>query len=250
MDFPGFYSLPAVLELAAKIFCIVHVIRTGRSYLWILLLLFLPLFGWLIYFFLEILPELRAGSPVGAGLKLPQTSTRSIARLRSQLEFSDTTANRTQLARALAAAKRYPEALDTLNECLQGVFKDDPLLLYERAQITFAAGDYRAALADLARLDELRSRHAVPARLLLAARCHEALGDEAAALRTYEEAVAVGSGEEARCRHALLLYKTGRTEDARRLFGEIVSHARHGDRHYRRLNGEWIKIAKAHGASG
>lgn len=247
MDFFGIYSLPAALEVAAKIFCIIHVIRNDRSFLWIMLILFFPLFGSLIYFFMEVLPDLRAGRRrSGASFKLPQTSARTIAKLRDQLEFSNTTETRTRLAQALASAKRFPEALETLNDCLQGVFKDDPPLMYERARVHFAAGHLNEALADLGRLDELRSRHALPARFLLAARCHDALGDEEMALRIYEDAVAVGSGEEARSRYALLLHKTGRTEEARRLFQEIISHAKHGDRRYRRLNEEWIGIAKAH----
>jgi hypothetical protein len=247
MDFFGIYSWPAALEIAAKILCIIHVIRSGRSFLWILLILFFPVFGSLIYFFMEILPDMRTGGRGrGASFKIPQTSGRTISKLRDQLEFSNTTENRTKLARALASAKRFPEALDTLDDCLRGVFKDDPLLTYERALVHFAAGHPNEALADLGRLDEMRSRHATPSRFLLAARCHEALGDEEMALRIYEEAVAVGSGEEARSRYALLLHKTGRTEDAQRLFREIITHAKHGDRHYRRLNGEWISIAKAH----
>ncbi|CAM2901476.1 PLDc N-terminal domain-containing protein [Rariglobus hedericola] len=247
MEFFGIYSLPTALEVALKIFCIVHVIRNDRSYLWIMLILFLPFFGSAIYFCMEILPGLKTGGRRGgASFKVPQTSARTISKMREQLEFSNTTQNRTRLAQALASAKRFPEALDTLNDCLQGVFKDDPLLTYERAQVYFAAGRYDEALADLTRLDELRSRHAAPARFLLAARCHEALGDETLALRTYEEAVSVGSGEEARSRYAQLLNKTGRTDEAGRLFREIISHAKHGDRHYRRLNGEWIKVAKAH----
>lgn len=248
MDFLGIYSLPAALELAVKILCIIHVIRTDRSFLWIFLILFVPGLGPLIYFLVEILPDLRIGGRRRgrASFSIPQTSGRTISKLREQLEFSNTTENRTRLARALASAKRFPEALETLNDCLQGVFKDDPLLTYERAWVYFAAGHPNEALADLGRLDEMRSRHAMPARFLLAARCHEALGDEEMALRIYEEAVAVGSGEEARSRYALLLHKTGRTEDAQRLFREIITHAKHGDRHYRRLNGEWIGIAKAH----
>lgn len=246
MEFFGIYSLPTALEVVLKIFCIVHVIRNDRGYFWIMLILFLPFFGPAIYFFMEILPGLRSGGRRGGvSFKLPQTSARTIAKMREQLEFSNTTKNRTQLAQALASAGRFPEALDTLNDCLQGVFRDDPLLTYERARVYFAAGRYEEALKDLTRLDELRSKHALPERLLLGARCHEALGNEELALRVYVEAVAMGSGEEARCRHARLLDKTGRVEEARRLFQEIVSHSKHADRRYRRLNGEWIKTAKA-----
>ncbi len=238
------YSLPALAELAAKIYCIVHLIRNGRSFLWIWLILFFPFGGPLIYFIVEIWPELRSRRSSGPAFALPQTSARAIAKLREELEFSNTIENRVRLAQALGQAGRFPEALETLNECLRGAFKDDPLITYELAQIQFAAGAYADALATLAKLDELGTKHAGPVRVLLQARAHEALGDAAEADANYREALTLGSGEEARCRYASFLDRAGRGEEAQALYAEIVNHARRGDGLYRRFNREWIAIAK------
>lgn len=49
----------ALLSLVVQIALIIHVLKTGREYWWILILLFLPGIGLLIYFFVEVLPSLR-----------------------------------------------------------------------------------------------------------------------------------------------------------------------------------------------
>jgi hypothetical protein len=254
--YSGLYSIPALIELAAKATCIVHLVRTGRNYLWFWVILLLPFAGALIYFFVEILPGLRAGRRSGGGggsggsgglgvtLKLPQTSTRRIAKLKDELTFSNTIEKRVELAQCYTATGRHEEAIGTLRECLRGAFRDDPLLTYELARTHFAAGQYRETLASLEPLAAQSWRHDIPGRLLLAARTHEALEDNAAANAVYAEALKVASGQETRCRYALLLERLGRADEARTLFSETVEHARRADRRYRRMNAEWIKTAR------
>ncbi len=233
------------MEMSAKVLCIVHLIRNDRSFMWIWLILIFPAGGPLIYFILEIWPDLRGHRNIrGVSFKLPLSSNASITHLQDQLEFSNTIANRVKLAQALAQARRFAEAIETLRECLRGVFKDDPLITYELAHIEFAAGHHEAALSALEKLDELRSKHETADRILLKARCHEALGHAAETERDYELALTVTSGEEARCRYALWLEKSGQGERARQLFAEIAGHARRADGRYRRDNRDWIKLAK------
>jgi hypothetical protein len=75
------------------------------------------------------------------------------------------------------------------------------------------------------------------------ARTLEALGDVNAALREYEILKSSYAGEEARCRYALLLKKTGSATRADQLFEEVLLNARRAPRYYRREQGEWIAIA-------
>lgn len=251
MNFFDFYSIPTLIELAAKIACIVHLIKTGRSYLWIWVILLFPVGGVLIYFFMEIFPDLRSGNGwQGRGgspklaIKLPQTSSRKIAKLKDELEFANTVENRVCLAQAYSAAGRHEEAIETINECLRGAFKDDPLLTYELARACFVAGQYREALSALQRLASQGWRHDMPGRLLLTARGNEALGDNAAADTFYREALKAASGQEAPCRYALFLERFGQKDEARALFKEIVEYSRRAGGRYRRVNREWIQTAK------
>lgn len=245
------YPIPTLIELAAKIACIVHVIRGGRSTYWIWLILFFPIGGPLIYFIVEILPDLKSGRRGGFefGIKLPKNPEKVIARLTEELEFTNTVEKRVQLAHAYAAAKRFPEAIETVSACLRGVFKDDALLTFERARLYVAAGQHREALGDLAELDRLKSKHARYERQLLVARCHEALGQMVEARQNYEQAMVLSVGEEARCGYARLLATQGEAEAARKLFEETLRNAKHGGGAYRRINREWIKEAKTQLAS-
>jgi hypothetical protein len=246
MFFGSAYSLPTLIELVAKVACIVHVIREGRSLNWLWLILFFPVGGPLIYFIFEIWPDLRSGrGSRGFNFRLPQNPTKTIARLTEELEYSSTVEKRVQLARAYAAAGRHGEAVETVRSCLSGVFKEDPTLTFELAEICFGAGLYQEALDALATLDRLKFKGSRHQRSVLAARCYEKLGNVAAAKVAYEESFPTAVGEEARCRYAQLLAANGESGTARALFEEIGRNAKHGGGNYRRLNREWIKQASS-----
>ena len=51
----------AIVSIVVQILLIVHVLRTGRPFFWIFVLIFLPGIGALIYVAVEILPELLGG---------------------------------------------------------------------------------------------------------------------------------------------------------------------------------------------
>ena len=238
------YPIPTLIEVAAKIACVMHVIRANRNYQWIWLILFFPIGGPLIYFVVEIWPDIRSGRRGGLNIRLPQNPQKAIARLTEELEFTNTVEKRVQLAQAYAAAGRYPDAIETISACLRGVFKDDAVLTFERAKLYVAAGQSQEALVDLAALDRLKSKHARYERQLLAARCYEKLGQVEAARAGYEQALASSVGEEARCGYAQFLAGHGEPEAARKLFDEILRNAKHGGGAYRRANSEWIKQAK------
>lgn len=244
MGFLRDFSVPGLLLLAVQIACIVHVIRNGRHMMWIMLILFAPGLGAVVYFIVEVWPDLRAGRRGGLEIRMPETSAGAIKRLQEELEFSNTVAKRVQLAQALASARRFDEATETLAVSLRGVFKDDPVLTLALAEIHFAAGRHAQTLEALATLDRLKSKDERQKRLLLAARAAQALGRTDEARERFETALEQASGEEPRCRFAQFLVAQGDTETARALFEEILRNAKHGGGMYRRLNRPWISQAK------
>ena len=58
MDIAGLVILLVQIGIA------VHALRTGRPLWWLAVILFFPLLGALIYFLVEILPELRASRAI------------------------------------------------------------------------------------------------------------------------------------------------------------------------------------------
>src|SRR6185437_9919595 len=60
-----------ILSLLAQIGCAVHVVRTGRNYYWIYIVVFVPVVGMAAYFLAEILPDLmhsRTGRGAASGM--------------------------------------------------------------------------------------------------------------------------------------------------------------------------------------
>ncbi len=90
-----------VLSLLIQIVFFVHVLKTGRDQMWIWIILFFHLIGCLIYFFMEILPDLRRShtGKVAANRVLktihPQ---RDLKQLAANLEVSDNVENKVKLA--------------------------------------------------------------------------------------------------------------------------------------------------------
>jgi hypothetical protein len=240
----------AILGLASLVFlvvCGVHVIKTGRPTYWLWIILFFSLPGCLIYFFVEMLPDLRRNSTAkrfGADLINVVDPGRNLRRLQEQLEIADTVTNRQALARYYLRAGQYDEAVDLYQRCLEGVFTDDPVLTLELSYALFLQGNYEQAKENLDRLANIDLGIRAPDRNLLYARTLEQMGDVEAALTAYEKTLPDSRGEETRCRYAALLEKAGRVEDAKHIYEEILRRTKRAPGHYRRAEREWTTTAR------
>jgi hypothetical protein len=245
------YGLPGLVHIAIVVFFAVHAVRTGRPPFWIFVLFFFPFLGALVYLFAEYLPEVRRGRGM-------QVMTRTVARainpgaevrrLEDELRLGDTHDRRVELGRAYREAGRLDDAIRMLNESLTGMYADEPKALWELTRACYAAGRLDEARGALERLRRARALNAD--QQLMSARIREDAGDLPAALREYEAAAAQATGEEARCRWALLLKRTGRGDEARQLFERIVLHARVSPAYFRKSEKEWIEIARRELKSG
>lgn len=236
-----------MLPLIVMGVCIAHVIKTGRPYWWIWLIILVFPIGPLVYFFVEMLPGLghsRTVRRVGSDLVTIVDPGRDIRKLREQLEISDTVKNRQALARGFMKAGRFGEAVEMYRRCLTGLFKDDPAMTLELAYAHFQNGEHAKSKELLDGLDPDKLGIRGPERDLLCARTLEVLGDVEGALEHYAAIVRQSSGEETRCRYAMLLARAGRTDEARHVFGEIIARARRSPRYYRRAQKRWIDLAK------
>ena len=238
------YGLPGFLHLLITVFFAVHAIKTGRYY-WIFIILFFPLVGALVYLILEYLPDVRRGRGMAVVTKTVAKAINpgaEVRRLEDELKLTDTHEKRVSLARAYREAGRLEDAIRTYESSLSGLHSEEPRALWELTTAYHAAGRVADARATFERLRRVRAP--TPEQVLLSARIHEESGELDEALREYPAASTGAAGEEARCRYALLLKKTGRTDQARQLFEQIVLHARVSPAHFRKSEKEWIEIAK------
>ena len=68
--------------------------------------------------------------------------------------------------------------------------------------------------------------------------------DSERALFEYEALAGYYPGEEARCRLALLLQKTGQVAEARAVFGEVVRSIDKASKTYFRSQRDWYEVAR------
>jgi hypothetical protein len=233
--------LPSVLVIALQIFCIVHAIRNGRER-WIFLILIFPLIGSIVYLVMEVRIG-REGRKVAAQVVNAITPSRRLEELRAQLEHCDTVENRMALAEESTAHGLHDEAIQLYEGCRHGPFKDDPEVLIRLARAYMASKAYEKVRDTLEHLFRTTPRFKTPEHRLLLARAFEQLGATDDALAEYEAISGRVVGDEARCRHAVLLRKLGRNDEARKIFAKILSDARQSPGHYRRANRDWIDVA-------
>ena len=237
------WMIPQVLVVALQIACAVHVFKTGRSFFWFWIILFFPLIGSLVYLAVEVLPEAKRGR---LGIVRRESPRRAIRRLKEELADTDTVENRLRLADAYLEAGMKAEALSAYQACYEGIYRDDQRVLFGLARARFLNGGFDGAEKMLGELDRIGTKDNLHDRNLLSARILEETGRTDEALKAYEALAKVYPGEEASCRHGLLLEKLGRAGEARTVFEGILSRARRSENFFRKKQKVWIATAGKH----
>jgi hypothetical protein len=240
-------EIAGIFILLIQIGFAVHAIRRGHPLLWVFLIIFLPLLGCILYSVMVLLPEViqsrtaRRGSRALLRTLDPQKELR---KRREALEISDTIDNRSALAQEYLKHGMLDEAVSLYESSLTGIYRTDSSLLLGLAKALVESGDFERAREKLETLFQANPEFENQEAHLLYARSLEALGELDRALDEYRALAGYSAGAEAKCRHALLLKRMGRTAEARALFEEILKDAKLATSHSYRLNKEWVDIAR------
>ncbi len=240
-------SFPGLFLLGLQIVCAVHAGKTGRPFFWIYIILFVPMLGMLAYLAVEILPELvrgRAARRAASGVGRVLDPGRGLREAERRLAMTPTAGNKAAVAEGYLATGRAAEAIALFRETLEGVHATDPSLMLGLARAYFAEHRYGDVVDVLDALKAANPEYHSPEGHLIYARSLEEQGKTEAALHEYAALERYYPGQEARCRYALLLDKTGEHREAARLFREIVEAIELGPRHQRRDQREWYDIAR------
>ena len=151
--------MPALglLILGAQVLCVTHVVRTGRPFWWIYLIVFAPLVGTIVYLGVEVLPGLYRGPTArqaAARVDKVVDPFRGVRDAWRRLEMSPTVQNKTALAQEYLAAGQPQDAVALYREALSGIHATDPALMLALARALFLLGDTAEVLATLERLRE------------------------------------------------------------------------------------------------
>ena len=236
-----------LFSLIVQIFCAVHCIRNGRNNLWLMVIIFLNLPGCFAYIVFEILPglagrrEVRAAKQAAIRTLDPE---RDVRLAREAVEATDTAANRTSLADALAENGQWAEAVPHYREALARMPAGDRPAQTKLARAMLESGDCEGARKLLETLPASASQTETDRGRLLLARALQECGDKERALALYAEVGERMTGAEAQCRHAALLIEQGRGGEAVPLLEEATRRARKVDRFERAREAEMYAWAE------
>lgn len=241
-----------VASLALQLLCVVHVMRSGRPRLWIYVIALFSVAGCLAYVVTELVPEAigtRRLRRLEHGVRRAIDPARDYRTALAQVEISPTPHNRRVLADASMEMGLHQDAIRLYRSVLVGHDAHDPDLMSRLTAAQFAAGEVAGALATLDDLRAHNPEYRSASSHLLYARALEGIGRETEALAEYEAVARYFSGEEARCRHALLLAKLGKRPQAEEIFAAMLRSLKHAPPHYAEDQREWFAIARRHAAA-
>jgi len=236
-----------VIMFALQVALIVHVIRTGRNSLWIWAIALIPLAGSIAYVIVEVLPGLvrsRGAQRATAAVRRTLDPHRDLRRYSNEVKVSGNIDSRRRYADELTAHGEFDAAIEAYRGALSGLYEHDPQLLLGLARAEFAKGDARAARETLDRLIRENPDFKSADGHLLYARALEGEGNLDKALEEYRVLSGYYPGAEARVRYGQLLKRRGDLEGAHRVFQELLDSAQVAPAHYRRVQREWLELAR------
>jgi hypothetical protein len=236
-----------IISLIVQVLLIVHVMKTGRNFIWIWVLLLIPMIGPVAYVVVEMLPELlrsRGARRTVRGMKKALDPGADLRQLESEARMTGGVASRQRYAEELARQGRHEEAIATYRQILTGLYEHDPNLMLGLAQAQFDKNDASAARATLDELIRLNPDFKSPQGHLLYARALEAEGNIEKSIEEYSVVSHTYPGAEAAVRFAQLLVSQGRRDEAQKVVHDLLDEARIAPAHYRRAQKDWLDQAK------
>ncbi|HYC83698.1 MAG TPA: hypothetical protein VEB86_00690 [Chryseosolibacter sp.] len=225
----GFYTPFFLLQA----FCVYHAYRHNYDYKWYFLILFFPGVGACIYLIHHFYNRQNVKS-ISEGLKVVVNSNYRIEQLEKTLKFSDTVANRINLADAYVQIGRYNEAADLYRQSLQGFMADDPALRMKLLYALFLKEDYRDCVALGDSLRQEKTFRGASERLAYAwALYYEGHPEKAEA--TFQDMDRSYTNYNQRLEYCKFLVKTGRKAEAKEKLADLLGEFEHMKGPERRL---------------
>jgi hypothetical protein len=227
-----------------------HIIRTGRSPLWIMAVALGQALGWIAYIVFALLPDmLRSNSARRFADNVVSAADpgRGYREKLRNVEQVGSVDSKRALAEECIRMGRFADAVELYESAMQGPLGgSDPALLKGLGRARMLSGDGAGAEALFVTLKEVDPAAFDADAELDYARALALQGKNDAAVAQYEKVVARYPGEEARARFGLLLESLGQQARAQALVTEILKSVKGAPSYYRSRQREWVSIAKSH----
>jgi hypothetical protein len=230
--------------IALQIFCAVHSYRRGTLNRWILLIIFLPVIGSIIYIYSEIISNRRSFiKPTNIDLGKVINPGGQIKKLEEDLRFTDTFANKVKLADAYLAAGFTDKAIDLYNASLTGAFAENEHVMGQLIVAYFEQQKYGKVIPLAKKLYHLPQFARSKAHMLYALSL-EKTGNEEQAENEFKAMKGRYSYFEQRYQYGLFLMRAGREKDAWQIFTDMLNEEPHLGQIERKSNRIWLSKAK------
>jgi len=207
------------ITIAMQVLCGIHCLKRGKTG-WLWIIIFLPVVGCLIYFFMEILPSRRINTPkidvsaiVNPGGK--------IKKLEENLRFTDTFNNRMLLADAYLASGQTEKAVELYESSLTGAFSENEHALAQLVIGYYQLDRYADAIKAASKIYRLPQFIRSQAHLFYALSL-EHTGDLAKAEAEFKNMIGRFSYYEQRYQYGMFLVRAGRNDDAAKIFTTML----------------------------
>ncbi|HEY1875836.1 MAG TPA: tetratricopeptide repeat protein [Rhizomicrobium sp.] len=227
-----------------------HIIRTGRSPLWIMAIALGQAIGWIAYIVFAILPDMARSNSARrmadnvVNMADPGRGYREKLR---NVEMVGSVDSKRALAEECIRTGRFADAVELYESAMQGPLGgSDPALMKGMARAKMLSGDGAASEALFLKLKDVDPAAYDADAELDYARALALQGKNDEAVAQFEKVVTRYPGEEARARFALLLESLGQEARAQALFSEIIKSVKGAPGYYRSRQREWTSIARSH----
>jgi hypothetical protein len=237
------YGSYSFIIIGLVIFCLVHSYRRGTLNRWIFMIIFLPVIGCLYYIYSEIISNRNSFKPRTINPVKMNKPVVSIKKLEEELSFTDTFANRINLADAYLANGQTDKAIDLYKISLTGAFAENEHVI---AQLMVAYYDQQRydEVIPLAKKIYKLPQFARSKSHLLYALSLENTGDIEQAENEFKAMKGRYSYFEQRYQYGLFLMRNGRDDDAWNIFTDMLNEEPHLGAIEKKSNRTWFAKAK------
>ena len=235
------------LSLVLQVLFGIHAVKTGRPFVWILVIILFSVFGCLGYVIIELMPEWLA-SPSGQKFKRAIGKTinpeKNLKVALNACTQADTLKNRINLAEQYFQLLRYQEARDIYARCLTGLYAEDPEILLGMAKAEFGLNNPEATIALLDKLKAANPQFKSSEGHLLYARALEGADRTPEAIEEYNALSNYYPSPEPACRLAQIYKAKGEKSLATEIFHTVIKRSATAGKHFNEVNKQWLKLAK------
>jgi len=235
------------LSLFLQIAFGIHVIKTGRPFVWVLVIILFSVFGIAGYILVELAPEWwasRSGRQVKNAIGKTIDVEKALKEAQKAVEQVDSVQNRMILAEEYMRLQRFNEAREIYARCLAGVHADDPSIMLSMVKAEFGLNNFEAAITILDKLKTANPSFKSPEGHLLYARALEGGGRLDQAIQEYEAIRNNYPTPEPACRLAQIYKTLGNKALAAELYQAVIKRSATAGKFFNESNQEWIKLAK------